>query len=554
MADVKFDIEAENSDAVRGFRQVQREQKKTERNQKQMNRSASRGAKNSKKNTDSWNQSLKRLGRSALTIATAGGGFMVLYKVINKIRNEIDQVQYRQKQIAEHGLSMQEARYQAMKNMPSSMTAPDLDELVSGVSEASNAKKKNMYKLASSALSARGQVGDEGFRRAMTLGGQLLARGEESGTAKTIVGGILDMMKATGSDSAKGAFGFMREFGTMTRMTDVAKQSKALGQVSAAAPGLGASIEQGAELAAYMTQVGTDVKGRLATTGSINFMEALANKKITDKQFQADTFTGRLSAVQEAYQSGDKEQRAEILKKIGGAAKMKGPIMSLLREEPEAMKAYQTAQQGIGAPTSRANIQRTRAFLKDTLSGKYGKMQKLSQLFETSTESMLDASPNYLSGIIRDRLEKMLKRTPGISDESEKVAIREFEMRTAFGTRKDVIQHTLNVLEGLQQVERMGEKTVSNIRGTSDSGGVGALYGPGATLLDEAYVRLGLMDRTRENPDYMPDVNARINRMKEGLRQLQEVEVDSQAKGVEVKVKNNGTEQRVRNGGSNGIE
>ena len=408
----------------------------------QMGGQAGKAARTAKKG---FSEGIRDAGKFALQIAGVGSAFAVVIKAVAQLSKEYENLKRRQSEAADAQITTQQARSRAIANAQDKFSTSELDDMVKRLSARRRVPVAQIWQGLRSPLSAMGPLSKGQFVDAMDQALRVTKlTGEEP---DELAGGILDIQKLSGGTGRQSA-GFLNLFGRAARITDLDAQVSSAAKVTSAAKAFGATLEESAEMAAFLSGMSSDITGKQSTTSGIKFMEAAATAEMIPERVSGGfgqapsvkfrrltgrNFTERLVELQEWYASADAELRKEFASKVPGRAASKGGLLQLIQRTPEAMAAMGSVRSQIPSPTSDAAAAAWERVLGRMGSGGKAAIVDLDQDIKTLATNIKEANTRAVSGRARTGLDEILGAVPGLTDMAKQFATARFELRSGFG-------------------------------------------------------------------------------------------------------------------------
>jgi hypothetical protein len=346
-------------------------------------------------------------------------------------RKEWEDYEARIKAAAATQISVDQARATAMLQLPTDMRPEEADKLVSKVSSETGLSQKDVWSAAGEAFSAKGALSKSALMEAMITSGRITKATGGAVSLGTMAGSVMDLQSATGV-SGKGSggqmLGWIQQFGSASRITDLRRQADALAPTVKAGQEMGVTPERSAELLAAATQIGADPLGEKSRSGVINFFQKIKEMK----GLKGTGFEERLASAQTKVAGMNERQQTEFYKDFGGEAQMQGFIRGIIGQSPAAMAQLANARASIGAPTDpglaklgtgfMATVENSPTNMPAAARGAMSKLAESAQLADT----------RGLKGEISGGLDETLSAM-GVPWARRKAAGIAFAARTAIG-------------------------------------------------------------------------------------------------------------------------
>jgi len=356
MAKLKMEVSAEEGQMVGAFRNMGEAQKRFVQGSRGMGRASSTAS----------NQIIAGLGGILASYLSINGAIRLGTALIeDRMRKE--------REAAQAHKTLAQERAGALWNLPRDISQDQLAGFIQktarpdvGVTQAA------LWGAAKTGLSAKGGLGFEPWKEAMTEAGRISARTGED--FSVMAGAAIDLAKATGQTSAMANLGWMRQIGVAARVTDVAAQAATIPAAIVQAKAFGVGPEEAGEMFAAMSQLGVDPSGETTRTGMIRILQQSRYGKVLPGpggRFglvpeTATTFAQRLKLLQTAYAGATPGVRGEMITKFGGRGPVKGFVAAMLAGGGLFEEYMGPARRQVGAPsaTSAAEIKDFYASLK----------------------------------------------------------------------------------------------------------------------------------------------------------------------------------------------
>lgn len=223
------------------------------------------------KQTD-WNRSM---GVSVGRMAKVGAGVGVVFKVIQQLRLEYENLIDRQRQAASPQLSLAKIQSQAVRNLgvDKEFDAKKLFAVIRGQSQTLGVKEETLTAAISDALSARGDGTARSAIKSVLAAARLDRFGDKE-SIRTLAGSATDIRKQTGlTDEA--ALGFLSQIGQLSRVTRTEELSRNIAPAVVSVLSSGVSKEFAGSMAAALSQGIVDNTGRVSRTSLVSVITAL---------------------------------------------------------------------------------------------------------------------------------------------------------------------------------------------------------------------------------------------------------------------------------------
>ena len=545
-----FSMSADPKDVTRALDLLARKMDRVEKKMNKVGKASGKATKQASAGlADGARQAMRFAG--ALTGIASGVGLVVA--IAAQLRREYEHLKRQQADAALAQMTVGQVRNRALLNLPERISEKQIDTMVQKLSDTHKVKVEDIWRGASSPLSAMGSLSAGQLHQALDIGVQ--ANKFAGIDVGVLAGGVLDVMKGAKGATGEQSAGWLRQVGRAMRVTELEEQIRTVIPVLTSARVLGWTPETGAELGAYFTQLSADITGRQSSTGAIKFMDTLqaATTKggalIPYKQFGRTKFRptkeggpAGLAELQQWYKTAPEDLRREFTTKMPGRARIKGAMLALIAQTPEAMDAWRAAQEAISSPLDKGVARQWTSWTDMAAAGPHEPIRQAYRTFQTFTEKQMLSNPEAMAGVIREELGKSLAAIPGVSDLAIKMAKARFELGSDFG-RGDVMGAAVERLEavrarhgyGMRYVDadprwRMGGKVTRDMwkdgspyedtlpGGLNRYGKEGKHYW--ATKPDSMWSIGSSPHRYRLNPDYDPQRAAAMNELIESLKTL----------------------------------
>lgn len=218
------------------------------------------------------------------------------------VRAELNDLWETQKQIRDASLTVADAQIKAFRNLGAD-SPEDRDAFVDKIksmSDRTGISQRDLYLLASDALSARGDLSVDKAMEAVEAAAKLAP--EDASVARALAGSALDIMKETGGEaSAEQSVGFLQEVVSRSRVKDTGKVAKEFTPVFGRAMAAGGDFETTAALFAAITHGAKDEEGAVSRTAAINYIDKVQEYFRTEEGDDISEFS---AARRKAVESG----------------------------------------------------------------------------------------------------------------------------------------------------------------------------------------------------------------------------------------------------------
>lgn len=465
----------------------------------------------------------------ALGLITTATGAVVA--IANQLKAEYEHLVTRQREAAMAQMAVGESRAAALMNKPADMNTAWLDSFVKQIAATEQVDQKRLWRVAGNMLSAKGPLSNEAFAQAFRETARVGALAGEGIDLPTLGGGLMDVMRVAGVQSAPQAGGWIKQYGQQARIVDLDKQIRSLIPAISASKAFGWTPEQGAEFTAFLTQMSGDTEGRKSSSGAVGFMEQLdaartaggaiipergAFGKLRFKPLQSKGVDA-IKELQDWYASADESLREEFRAKLQGEKKVKGGLLSLIARDPQALAAYAEVQKQITDPKAAGVGENWSGYFKDVAKDPNESVRAVQRALATAKEGVQLGDATAMGGVSREGLSDLLGSIPGVSDAYRKIAMLEFELRTS-GGQNSPIEAIVGALEKVRSANAPFEKHKVGL--------LGIHYGAVENLLEipEGFVQTGPGEWTRGNEEintrsnYVPGLEDSLSKAIESLR------------------------------------
>jgi len=365
MATIAFDVTAETKAMVA---QIQKLEAKVTRLQGRLSGAGNKGA-------GAFGKAGKAVENLTGQLVGAAGVTGAVLAVVNTVKGAYRDMLENHRRFLRNIEKTADAKGRFLWNFGGAKEKAQAEKLAERVASRAGITLPRSYDILSAAYSsgARGKA----LESSAAMAGRLERIGVGEGTE--LVKAAVNLEKITGKGDAMANFAFLRQVGKSANLTDIRAQLNLMTALGAGAAS-GERPEEIAELTSAVTQMmaGADPEGRISGTGVANLIKRLQQTEIIAEQ-SVDRATGktketlrrargtttmeRLADLQAAYAAADESGKADILKRLGGEAKMSGPLRNILGRTAQYQKYLGAAQQDITAPGGAAAMGAFREFL-----------------------------------------------------------------------------------------------------------------------------------------------------------------------------------------------
>lgn len=520
MPEVRFDIDAENADAVRGFREVTRAQKKLESQTDSVDQKTKRMSKNGSRGMKKWNRSARNMVSTYVGIEAAINAATDAFRHYRSIRKKAAQEEVKSfkswKDLGQVATSDKDLE-RMLKDTEKSMVEGVMSKREAGalqfmLESSGKENKRQFYAQLATIADSKGMA-----ESVTTLQNAL-------GTSETGMDKALVEKLFTASSVAKTNVGQIASGAT--------RAAQSVKSIGATDEGLLASMAIGSKGEATVERVSTRIAGMASQAkgsellpddkGILGVVRAAKKLEQGGKPLQ-EIFSERRARQGYKLLRDNLEKIEKLQKRIGkkgqSAAAVKTMFGATTAKKINAMrKKFGTALQ-----KERTDIRKTLARQNRHAEGELT-MRTLLDAYETEQEN---ARVDNALIAARDKILEARKFT----NKPEDLLVDMAQWSPKIGKK-------LARRFGYELPEQMG--TAESVARTIAPATTGLFFGH-PTAHKRAGQPEGLLVETPEatSKSKTPNVVA---------------ESDGNGGTLEVKYKNNGTEQRIRNGGSNGIE
>ena len=458
-----FSMSADPKDVTRAFDLLAKKMDKVEKKMHKVGKASGKATKQASAGlADGARQAMRFAG--ALTGIASGVGAVIA--IAAKLRREYEHLKRQQADAALAQMTVGQVRKRALWNRPDQFSVAAVDKMVADLSAKHKVKVEDIWRGADSPLSAAGSLSLGQFRQGLDIAVEANKfAGVDIGT---LAGGVLDVMKGAKGATGEQAAGWLRQTGRAMRVTKLEEQIRTVIPVLTSARVLGWTPETGAELAAYFTQLSSDITGQQSSTGATKFMDTLqaattkAGALIPYKQFGRTKFRttkeggpAGLAELQQWYKTAPEDLRREFITKMPGRARIKGAMLALIAQTPEAMDAWRAAQEAIGSPLDKGVARQWTSWTDMAAAGPYEPVREIARTFDKLRNDLMLGNRAAAGGATRSGLGELLREAPGVSDLDVKMMMAKFELSGDFG-RGDVIDAALKRVRRLQESKGYG--------------------------------------------------------------------------------------------------
>lgn len=298
--------------------------------------------------------------------------------IVKAFSDEIAKAKEVAKEALNLHVSLAQAQANAFINVPMDFRGgrQGVESMVNRVSEKYKISAEDVWKNMQG-LSAKGGLSESQYEDVLGLTTDL-RRKTGQGLDAELSGRVMDVMKASNVSAMQG-LGVILQAGQASRMENLTGQARMI-------PGLevgkafGDSYERSLEMQAAISQMITDKAGEQTASGYKNLVKDLAigeilpyyktnmfsgKKEMKFKRLSGANTDERIAEIQKAYAAANDDEKAEIVKKIGGEASMLPFIMGMLENSSSYQGNLKTAESQITAPASPETLKTAQTFLKN---------------------------------------------------------------------------------------------------------------------------------------------------------------------------------------------
>jgi len=346
-----------------------------------------------------FGQQMKSAIGSLTTMLMGGAG---LAGAINLVKQEYENMIEVQGRAKEASVTVAQAEIAALRNLGAT-TAGQREVFVKEVSDISattGVSQKALYGMASTALSARGELSQKAAMGAVREAAMIAPESPEEATQ--IAGAALDLAKITKTDRAQANIGLLMAIGQTARVTDIGELARNVAPAITGITARGGTAQEAGAIWSALTQGMADPTGRLSGTAAISLAEQLATFEGTAGR---STTLARIQALQrdaglrqEFFEgaSFEKKAQASIEQMLAGKGSAAEALSQFLTRIPGVGKAEGLYQQRLGVIRG-SELQQT---------------AQIVRVLESGLESLQIANqPGARIGALREKYATILKDT-----------------------------------------------------------------------------------------------------------------------------------------------
>lgn len=380
------------------------------------------------------------IGATATAITGITGVVGSMLAVVQQLRAEYDNIVQRQRNSADATKTFEQNLAQAVRNATGIFSAEETKAISLDLARTAGIDPARAASLVGSALTSTGVQNDADARLAIAAAGAAARFApdlDQVGIEATA--GVAASLAKKNRVSPEAAIGFIQRVGTQANVRELDPLVQNVAPGISGLQMLGMNEGQAGSLIATVTQLTDDTTGKKSTTGAVNFVDSLRERFRDDRRFQnADGSFNPMAAIAALQQ--DSQLRRRFLeggkfgdKSFGKASLGEGVV-------PTAIEAILTggsdaANQfagGIGSVGTFAEGRQTYDELTRDIAS-VTPVSRAQRALEAGTARISATSPEAISGVLRDNLDK-LQQAAGSTSASRRLQQLMFEVQSDFGT------------------------------------------------------------------------------------------------------------------------